>query len=133
VASADSKTKQMLSEGGLGPAYRACIRIASAFPVFDNQPALRTLDQFLLMDMGSHILDVERFPFGEPVSLRCTTAQVQAGIRGEEVATVVLTISSDAAVICEMAYAEPLWSTTGSHRHSHLSSAKKARSMLEAV
>ncbi len=99
------KLKEILSEGGLGPPYRARIRMASAFPVFDNQPALRTLDQFLLLDMGSHILDVARFLFGEPVSLYCTTSQIQTGIRGEDVATVVLTTCSGATITCEMAYA----------------------------
>ncbi len=34
---------------------------STAFPVFESQPFLKELDQFILTDMGSHLLDVARF------------------------------------------------------------------------
>lgn len=88
-----------------GRVYRARLRIASGFPIFDNQLFLKTLERFLLMDMGSHILDVPRFLFGEPESLYRTTARIRKNIRGEDVATVLLRTAAGAAFTCEMGYA----------------------------
>ena len=78
---------------------------SNSFPVFENQPALRDLEQFILMDIGTHILDSTRLLFGEAGSVYCRTARVSAGIRGEDVATVVLGMESGATVTCEMSYA----------------------------
>lgn len=97
--------KAILDTGQIGPPFRARIRMVSGFPVFDNQPFLRDLEQFLLMDIGSHILDVARFLFGEAASLYCQTQRVRADILGEDVATVVLRTVTGATVICELGYA----------------------------
>ncbi len=97
--------RKILSEGTIGTPWRARIRMVSSFPVFENQPFLRDLEQFLLVDIGSHILDVARFLFGDPLSIYCSTQQVQRGIKGEDVATAMLKFSSGATVICEMGYA----------------------------
>lgn len=53
---------------------RARIDYANSFPVFDNQPALKKLEQFILADIGTHILDVSRFLFGEATELFCLNA-----------------------------------------------------------
>jgi predicted dehydrogenase len=95
----------ILADGGIGTPYRARIRMASAFPVFENQPALKEQQKFLIMDIGSHILDVARFLFGEAESVYCQTRRIRRDIRGEDVATVVLKTTSCATVVCEMGYA----------------------------
>ena len=61
--------KQVLAEGRIGTPFRARIDMISGFPVFANQPFLKDLEQFILTDMGSHILDVARFLFGEAENL----------------------------------------------------------------
>jgi predicted dehydrogenase len=96
--------KQVLDTGAIGRVFRAHVQYTNSFPVFDNQPFLKELDQFILADMGTHILDAARFLFGEPRSLVCRAAQVTPGIRGEDVATVMLS-TADATVICSMSYA----------------------------
>jgi len=96
--------KMILEDGVIGAPYRARLRMVSGFPVFDNQPFLRELEQFLLMDIGPHILDVVRFLFGEPVSLYCSTQKVQRNICGEDLATIMLRFASGETVICEMGY-----------------------------
>lgn len=99
--------KQYLAAGHIGAPFRARIDMISGFPVFKNQPALRELEQFILADMGSHILDVARFLFGEAESLYCQTKRVHPEIRGEDVGTVILRMNGgQTTVICEMAYAE---------------------------
>lgn len=54
--------------------------------------------------MGSHLLDVARFLFGEAFSVHCQTQQVHRDIKGEDVATVLLKMQSGATVLCQMAY-----------------------------
>ncbi len=97
--------KKVLEENGLGRPFRAHILYANSYPVFKNQPFLKELDQFILTDMGSHILDTARFLFGEAQTLYCHTARVNPGIRGEDVATVMLRMGEDTTVICSLSYA----------------------------
>ncbi len=99
------QVKKILVSGIIGSVFRSRIHYCSSFPVFDNQPFLRDLDQFILTDMGSHILDIARFLFGEPASLYCRTRRIHRDIRGEDVATVLLVTRDDATIICEMSYA----------------------------
>ncbi len=96
--------KRVLDEAAIGTPFRARITMVSGFPVFQNQPFLAALEQFILTDMGSHLLDVARFLFGEARSVYCRTQRVHVDIRGEDVATVVLGMESGATVLCEMGY-----------------------------
>jgi predicted dehydrogenase len=101
------RVQQVLQEGRIGTPFRARINMISGFPVFVNQPSLKELERFVLADMGSHILDVARFLFGEPASLYARTHRVHADIRGDDVATVILTMGeARTTVTCEMAFAE---------------------------
>ena len=99
------QVKRALDEGRVGKPFRARITFANSFPVFDNQPFLKDLERFILTDIGSHILDVARFLFGEARSLYALTRRVNPAIRGEDVATVMMEMDSGATVTCEMSYA----------------------------
>ena len=100
--------KKALLESDVGRPFRAHILYANSFPVFENQPFLRDLEQFMLTDMGCHILDVARFLFGEAQSLYCQTRQVTPGIRGEDVATVMMEMGQGVTVTCSLSYASHL-------------------------
>jgi predicted dehydrogenase len=100
------RLKQVLDSGAIGTPFRARIDMISGFPVFQNQPFLRDLDQFILTDLGSHILDVARFLFGEAGSLYCQTQRIHQDIKGEDVATVMMKMGGQTTVVCQMAYAE---------------------------
>ncbi len=95
-----------LASGAIGRVFRARVDFITGFPVFANQPFLAELEQFILTDMGSHLLDVARFLFGEMTRVYCQTHRVHPTIRGEDVATVVLRTAADATVTCNLAYAE---------------------------
>lgn len=97
--------KRTLDEGRIGRPFRARITLVSGFPVFANQPFLKELEQFILADLGTHLLDVARFLFGEAERLYCQTDRVHADIKGEDVATVMMRMRGGATVLCEMAYA----------------------------
>jgi D-apiose dehydrogenase len=95
----------LLEAETIGKAFRARLSMVSGFPVFANQPFLGELEQFIITDMGSHILDVARFLFGEAQQLYCQTHRVHSTIRGEDVATIMLAMG-DTTVTCELGYAE---------------------------
>jgi len=99
--------KHMLDSGIIGVPFRGRIQSASSFPVFDNQPFLRELDQFIITDVGSHIFDVARFLFGNAKRVYCQTRRVNPTIKGEDVATALLQ-HDDVTCICDMSYASKL-------------------------
>lgn len=99
------RLKAILDTGRLGKLVRARIDYANSFPVFDNQPALKRLKQFMLADMGTHILDISRFLFGEAAELYCQTRQMRHDIEGEDVATVMMRKRNGLTVTCNMSYA----------------------------
>jgi predicted dehydrogenase len=105
------QVKRVLENGRVGRPFRAHILYANSYPVFENQPYLRERERFILTDMGSHILDVARYLFGEARTLYCHTAQVTPGIRGEDVATVMIGMgdggkdAEGVTVLCSLSYA----------------------------
>ena len=99
------KLQRVLASGVIGSVFRGRIDYCNSFPVFDNQPFLKNLEQFILTDMGSHILDVARFLFGEATALQCHTQRVHPDIKGEDVATVLLKMQSGATATCNLSYA----------------------------
>ena len=102
------KMKEHIESGIIGKPFKANVKFCSAFPVFDNQPFLATLEQFIITDIGSHILDICRFLFGEAVSVYCQTASVNPSIKGEDVANVFMKMESDLHCYAEMSYASIL-------------------------
>jgi len=94
-----------LKTAPLGRIWRARIDYANSFPVFTNQPFLRELDQFILTDIGTHILDVLRFLFGEAETVHAHTHRVARGIKGEDAATALFRMRSGLTVTANMSYA----------------------------
>ncbi|HEY0790276.1 MAG TPA: Gfo/Idh/MocA family oxidoreductase [Chthoniobacterales bacterium] len=97
--------KAVLDRGAIGAPFRARLDFNSSFPVFTNQPFLAELERFILTDVGSHLLDVARFLFGEARRLNAVTQRIRPGIRGEDVATVLLEMRSGVTVTCNLSYA----------------------------
>ncbi|MCB0686643.1 MAG: Gfo/Idh/MocA family oxidoreductase [Saprospiraceae bacterium] len=100
--------RKMLKEGLIGTPFKANIKFCSSFPVFDNQPFLAELDQFILTDVGTHILDVARFLFGEVDTLFCQTHRINPKINGEDVANVFMTHGTGVHCYAELSYASIL-------------------------
>ncbi|MBP1665760.1 MAG: Oxidoreductase protein [Bacteroidetes bacterium] len=97
--------KQIVDSGIIGKPFKARVSFLSGFPVFENQPFLKELDHFILTDMGSHVLDVIRYLFGECEELWCQTRAVNRGIKGEDMATVMLKMKNGMPVYSELSYA----------------------------
>ena len=100
--------KKLLDSGIIGRPFKARVSFCSAFPVFDNQPFLKELEQFIITDIGSHVLDICRFLFGEVNSLFCLTQRVNKHIKGEDVANVLMEMKSGLHCYAEMSYASIL-------------------------
>jgi predicted dehydrogenase len=97
--------RKTLASGEIGSPFRARIDYCNSFPVFDNQPFLKTVKQFIIADMGSHIFDVARFLFGEAARVCAQTHRVTRDIAGEDAATVMMRMRSGATVVCNLSYA----------------------------
>lgn len=102
------KLKSLLDSGAIGRAFKARVTFCSAFPVFENQPFLAELKEFILTDIGSHTLDICRFLFGEVESLLCHTRSINPKIKGEDVANVMMKMNSGMTCYAEMSYASIL-------------------------
>ncbi len=98
--------KETLESGAIGTPFRARIDGISSFPDLKNQPFLAELEQYILADMGTHLLDVARYLFGETETIYCQTRRVHPNIKGEDAATVMLKMGGDTTVLCELALAE---------------------------
>lgn len=100
--------KRLLDQGAIGNPWRARVSFCSSFPVFENQPFLKELDQFILTDVGTHILDVVRFLFGEAKTMSCQTRRINREIKGEDAATLLLAMQNGMIVTSEISYASRL-------------------------
>ena len=97
--------KEIMDSGVIGTPFKARVSFLSGFPVFDNQPFLKELDHFILTDMGSHVFDICRYLFGEAEKLWCQAKSVNPGIKGEDVAVVLMQMQSGIPLYTEMSYA----------------------------
>jgi len=97
--------KEVLGEGHIGQPVRARIQFVHGMEefVWENQPMLKKLERFALADLGSHMLDLARFYFGEPQSLYCQHFQMRDDIAGEDAASVMLKIGNMLCT-CEISY-----------------------------
>lgn len=102
------KAKQTLDSGVIGEPFKARVTFCSGFPVFENQPFLAELDQFIITDVGSHVLDVCRFLLGDVKTLYCKTKRVNPDIKGEDVANIFLEMKNGSQCFAEMSYASIL-------------------------
>jgi len=100
--------QETLASGIIGRPFKARVSFCSAFPVYENQPFLKDLEHFILTDIGSHVLDVCRYLFGEAKSLYCITQRVNKDIKGEDVANVLMQMESGLHCFAEMSYASIL-------------------------
>ncbi len=97
--------KEIMDSGVIGKPFKARVSFLSGYPVFDNQPFLKELDHFILTDMGSHVFDICRYLFGETDKLWCRTRAVNKGIKGEDVAVIMMETENGMPLYAEMSYA----------------------------
>lgn len=97
-----------LHDGAIGQPFWGRVSFRSAFDVFSGQPYLAKNERFIVEDLGIHVLDIARFLFGDVSRLSATTARVNPAIRGEDVATVMLSHTSGVSSLVDCSYATRL-------------------------
>jgi D-apiose dehydrogenase len=97
-----------IRSGIIGSPFRARFTMVSGFDVWANQPALRSLEQFILTDLGTHLLDTARACFGEAHSVYCQLHRtLLPDVKGDNVATLLLAMGeARTSVVIEMGYAK---------------------------
>ncbi|WP_118134485.1 Gfo/Idh/MocA family protein [Oceanicella sp. SM1341] len=94
-----------LHGGAIGAPFFGRVSFRSGFDVFSGQPYLATQPRFIIEDLGIHILDIARALFGEVTHLSATTRRVNADIRGEDVATMLLAHRGGVTSVVDCSYA----------------------------
>jgi D-apiose dehydrogenase len=98
--------KELLAQGAVGTPFRCRIDMVSGFDVFANQPYLKEQPEFIVADMGCHLFDLARSYFGEAERVYCQTGRARPDVRGEDVATALLTMNGGrTAATVNLAYA----------------------------
>jgi len=102
------KLKQILESGVIGTPFRCNSMWNTAFPLFETQPFLATLEQFALTDQGSHQFDVLRYLFGEVETIYTHIQTVNPIIRGEDVATSLMRMANGMVCVQQISFSSPL-------------------------
>ena len=102
------RARDVIISGAIGKPTWARVSFRTGHNIYGKQPYLAEVDQFVILDLGVHMLDVARFLMGEATRLYCQAQSVKPGIRGEDMATILLHHSSGASSVVECSYASPI-------------------------
>ncbi|MCJ7873660.1 Gfo/Idh/MocA family oxidoreductase [Phaeobacter sp. J2-8] len=94
-----------LRAGRIGTPFFCRASFRSGYDVFSGQPYLAEGDRFIIEDLGIHILDVARALMGDVTRLAATTTRINPKIKGEDVATMLLTHESGMTSVVDCSYA----------------------------
>lgn len=103
--SAVRRVIDIVRSGELGEAYFGRISFRSGFDVFAGQPYLAEGQRFIVEDLGIHTLDIARALFGDVSHMAATMRRINPAIKGEDVATMLLTHAGGAASVVDCSYA----------------------------
>lgn len=74
---------------------------------FAEQPYLATAHRLILMDTGSHVIDVARYLIGEVQTVHATTARFGQGHVGEDIATLSLDFAGGVLGLIDLSWCAP--------------------------
>lgn len=100
--------QKVLRSGAIGDVKFGRISFRTSFDVYANQPYLAREEQFIILDLGTHLLDLARVFQGEVETVYCQALRVKPGIRGEDMATVILHHRNGGTGVVECSYASSL-------------------------
>lgn len=100
-----AETRREIDTGVIGNPVWGRFSWRTGIDVYANQPYLLTVERFIILDLGIHILDLARFIFGEVAEVTAHTQRIKPDIVGEDVATIVLKHVSGAVSVVDVSYA----------------------------
>ncbi|MBN2807415.1 MAG: Gfo/Idh/MocA family oxidoreductase [Prolixibacteraceae bacterium] len=102
------RVKEIIDSGVIGTPFRCNSLWNTAFPLFETQPFLASLEQFALTDQGSHQFDVLRYLFGEAETMYTQIQTVNPTIKGEDVATSLIRMKNGMVCVQQISFSSPL-------------------------
>ncbi len=95
----------VVASGAIGEPVWGRFSFRTGYDIYAGQPYLAEVERFVLLDLGIHVLDIARVFMGEAETVACRSQSVRPGIRGEDMATVMLGHRGGATSIVEVSYA----------------------------
>lgn len=91
--------------GQIGTPFFCRASFRSGYDVYSGQPYLAEGARFIIEDLGIHVLDIARALMGDAVRVAATTARINQTIKGEDVATILITHTSGMTSVVDCSYA----------------------------
>lgn len=99
------RAAEWLRSGAIGEPVWGRFSFRTGYDIYAGQPYLAEVERFVLLDLGIHVLDVARVFMGEADTVFCRSQSVRPGIKGEDMATVMLGHAGGATSIVDVTYA----------------------------
>ena len=125
--------REVLRSGAIGDVYFGRISFRTGYDVYANQPYLAREEQFIILDLGIHVLDIARVFLGDVDSLYCQAQSIKPGIRGEDMATMLLRHRGGATSIVDCSYASRLEPDPFPQTLVHLEGTRGSLRLLEGL
>ncbi len=103
--SAIRRVIDLVRAGRIGQPFFCRASFRSGYDVFSGQPYLATGERFIIEDLGIHVLDIARAIMGDAIRVSAVTTRINPAIKGEDVATILLTHESGMASVVDCSYA----------------------------
>lgn len=96
---------EALRGGVIGTPFFGRVSFRSGYDVFSGQPYLAEGERFIIEDLGIHILDISRALFGDVDRITASTRRINPKIKGEDVATMLLSHADGVTSVVDCSYA----------------------------
>ena len=98
------KARELVASGTIGEPKWARISFRTGYDIYKGQPYLKKEKRFVILDLGTHVLDLARFFLGDAVRITAETQSRNPHVKGEDTATMLLRHTSGAVSVVECTY-----------------------------
>lgn len=96
--------KAHVDAGRIGTPAWARVSFRHGYDNYVNQPYLKQIDRFAIMDVGLHLFDVARWLMGEVADVACTTQRRNESVHAEDTFTALLRHVGGGVAICDCTF-----------------------------
>lgn len=96
--------RELIEQGRIGTPHFARFSFRHGYDNYSNQPYLRQIERFAIMDVGLHLFDLARLFMGEVATLSCTAQHLDPAVRGEDAFTALLQHEGGAVSVCDCSF-----------------------------
>jgi predicted dehydrogenase len=100
--------RRVVKSGAIGEVYFGRVSFRTNYDVFANQPYLAREQQLIILDLGTHVLDLARVFCGEAETVYCQTQRIRPNVRAEDMATMMLRHVGGATSVVDCSYSSQL-------------------------